>query len=84
MLDIKYIRENKEEVKKACLVKNRPVDIDRLLVLDDKRIELMVIEEALRAERNRIGKLEEKDINKGRQLKEKIKKAKEEFAREQK
>jgi seryl-tRNA synthetase len=34
MLDIKFIRENPEEVKKACRAKKEEVDIDRLLKLD--------------------------------------------------
>ena len=39
MLDIKYIRENKEKVAQAAKNKNREVDLDRLLELDDQRRE---------------------------------------------
>ena len=37
MLDIKYIRENKETVKKNCELRNIRCDIERLLELDEKR-----------------------------------------------
>ncbi|MFA6193583.1 MAG: serine--tRNA ligase [Parcubacteria group bacterium] len=37
MLDIKYIQENKDAVKKNCELRNIKCDIDRLLELDEKR-----------------------------------------------
>jgi seryl-tRNA synthetase len=37
MLDIKFIRENKKEVKKNCELRNIKCDVDRLLELDEKR-----------------------------------------------
>ncbi|HLM84359.1 MAG TPA: serine--tRNA ligase [Candidatus Bathyarchaeia archaeon] len=37
MLDIKFIRENKEAVKKNCELRNIKCDVDRLLELDEKR-----------------------------------------------
>jgi seryl-tRNA synthetase len=37
MLDIKFIRENSEKVKKACKDKQVKVDIDELLRLDKER-----------------------------------------------
>ena len=39
MLDIKFIRENIDLVKKACEKKNTKIDMDRLLVIDKKRRE---------------------------------------------
>jgi len=37
MLDIRFIRENKEAVKKNCQLRNIRCDIDRFLGLDEKR-----------------------------------------------
>ena len=37
MLDIKFIRENPEQVKQGALNKGANVDIDRILELDEKR-----------------------------------------------
>ena len=37
MLDINYIRDNKDLVAQAAKNKNRPIDLDALLVLDDQR-----------------------------------------------
>ena len=52
MLDIKFIRENKEIVKAAALKKHIKVDIDKLLKLDDKRRNLQQSFEQKRAEQN--------------------------------
>ncbi len=53
MLDIKFIRENAELVKLAAKKKKISVDVDRLLVVDDKRREIMTLLEARKAEQNR-------------------------------
>ncbi|MCP4567179.1 MAG: serine--tRNA ligase, partial [FCB group bacterium] len=53
MLDIKFIRENPELVKKACLDKNDKADIDRIIELDADRRRLLTDTEALRAEQNK-------------------------------
>ena len=55
MLDIKYIRENAEKVKAAALNKKVEVNIDRLLVLDEKRRQLISGIEVRRAEQNAVG-----------------------------
>lgn len=52
MLDIKFIRENIDKVKKAVKDKNREVDIDRLLELDEKRRKLITDIEEKRGKRN--------------------------------
>ena len=52
MLDIKFIRDNLELVKAGALKKHISVDLDRLLVVDDKRRELMTAVEAARAKQN--------------------------------
>ncbi len=73
MLDINYIRENTEEVKKKLATKNFDVKIiDQVLDLDEKRRELITKTEELRALRNIAA--ENKDITKGREVKEKLQK----------
>lgn len=95
MLDIKFIRENLEVVKEAAKNKNREVDWDRLLMLDEKRRKLIGEIEKLRGERNTLqstnnpitqssnNPIKDKLINetreKGKQLKEDIKKLEEEL-----
>ncbi len=76
MLDIKFIRENPEKVKKACTDKNILVDVDKFLELDKQARALQVEIENLRAERN---KLTKDDIERGRELKEKLKGLEESF-----
>ncbi|MDR1693535.1 MAG: serine--tRNA ligase [Oscillospiraceae bacterium] len=56
MLDIAFIRENPEIVKKAASDKRMPVDVDRLLALDAELREGGRKAEALRAERNKLSK----------------------------
>lgn len=78
MLDIAFIRENTEVVKKAAQQKKVDVDIDRLLELDDKRRELTQKIEEIRAQRNQIaqkakgGKPTKEDIELGKELKNKL------------
>lgn len=69
MLDIKYIRENLELCKAAAVNKNREVDWDDLLALDDKRRELIGKSEVLRAERNKLGENRERGIKLKQELK---------------
>lgn len=52
MLDIKFIRENKEIVVLGAKKKRIEVDIDRLIALDDRRKELQSSVDAKRAEQN--------------------------------
>lgn len=56
MLDIKYIRENLEKVKKALSKKHTQFDLDGLLKLDDERKDLQRRVEILRAEQNKLAK----------------------------
>lgn len=71
MLDINFIRENPEKVKKACRDKQRdPKIVDELLRVDKKRREILQKIEKLREERN---KLTKKDIKRGREIKAKLK-----------
>ena len=56
MLDIKFIRENSELIKKNCQNRLANVDVDRLLFLDKERREIETKLETLRAERNKASK----------------------------
>lgn len=72
MLDIKFIRENLKEVKKALSKKHTKFDLDKMLRLDGERKELMIQVENLRAERNKLA--EKKDIEGGKKIKAKLEK----------
>ncbi len=68
MLDLNFIRENPQEVKRG--IKKRgynPEIVDRVLKVDETRRQLIGEIEKLRAERNKLGP---KDIEKGRKIKE--------------
>ena len=56
MLDIKFIRENVEVVKKAIVDKRADVDIDELLDLDSQRRTLLTETESLQATKNAVSK----------------------------
>lgn len=56
MLDIKFIRENTELVRQAIKNRNTQCDIDRILLLDNERRELLVEVENLKHERNVVSK----------------------------
>ncbi len=91
MLDIKFIKENLDICKTAAKNKNREVDWDRLLELDEKRRRLIGEVERLRGERNKqstnkqintnnpITQLDEKQREQGKRLKEEIKKLEDEL-----
>jgi seryl-tRNA synthetase len=83
MLDIKFIRENLEVVKKAAQNKNRVVEWEKLLDFDDRRKELAQKIQELRTQRNVGGKsADEKAMaearEKGKKIKEELKKLEEE------
>lgn len=52
MLDIKFIRENRETVKKACTLKNINIDIDHLLSVDKDLMALKSEEQNLLTHKN--------------------------------
>lgn len=71
MLDINFIRENKELVKKSSMDKGFDGGVvDRLLKVDEERRKLIQEDEALRAKRN---KLTQNDIAEGKKLKAELK-----------
>ena len=80
MLDIKFIREHVEEVKKNCKNRNVKCNIDRLLELDKMRLSQLQYIEELQAEKNKLNELlpkttgEEKTalLEQGKAVKEKL------------
>jgi seryl-tRNA synthetase len=52
MLDIHFIRDNRELVARKAVEKNTPTDVDELLRLDDEYRHLLQAVESLRAQRN--------------------------------
>lgn len=78
MLDIRYIRDNAEQVKEASEQKGYKVDVETLLRLDERRRALLAEVDELRARRNDIsthmkgGKPEQKLIDEGKSIKEQI------------
>ncbi|CAN5297792.1 serine--tRNA ligase [soil metagenome] len=76
MLDINYVRENTDEVKKKVATKNFDAKlIDEVLELDEKRRKLISEIDELRAKRNEIaphGKPTEAEANAGKEIKEKL------------
>ena len=76
MLSIDFIRQNKQKVIEAAKNKNREVDIDKIIQLDDQRLELIHKIQKLREERNKLAKdkLTEVVKSKGREIKNTLKK----------
>jgi|SRR3989344_6427789 len=84
MLDIKFIRENLELCKEAAINKNREVDWDTLITLDDQRRNLIGKVEVLRAERNVVSrtqnsKLNDQEKERGKAIKQELKQLEEEL-----
>jgi len=78
MLDIKYIRENSGKIKEAAKNKNIDLNIDELLVVDDKRRALQMEIDEMRAKKNKLadaaksGKPTKEQIEEGKLLKTKV------------
>lgn len=70
MLDIKFIRENADLIKKNCTDRGVSVDVDQLIARDEERRTIMAAAEELRAERNKGSKTKpsEEEIARMRQL----------------
>lgn len=84
MLDIQYIRENKDTVINAAKNKNVDVDIEKLLSLDDARRELIQKVDGIRQERNELAEMmkkgrDDEKIEKAKELKEQSSKVEEEL-----
>ncbi len=82
MLSLDYIRNNKAQVIEAAKNKDRKVDIETILKLDDQRRELIQKIQTLREERNKTshGKPDEKTIKRGKEIKEELKKIEDQLA----
>ncbi|MFZ5982010.1 MAG: serine--tRNA ligase [Patescibacteria group bacterium] len=80
MLDIKFIRENVEALKKAIKEKNIQLDLEELLKVDEERVKLMQITETLSARKNELNEMmksakdEDRNgiIEQGKEVKEKM------------
>ena len=80
MLDIKFIRENLEQVKRDTASKGYSTDVDAVLALDDKRKTLNQQIDELRTRRNQIassmktsgGKPSQELIDEGKKIKEQL------------
>ncbi|MDH4330063.1 MAG: serine--tRNA ligase [Candidatus Moranbacteria bacterium] len=85
MLDIKFIRENKKALKKAIEDKGLKLDLENLLDLDEKRVEMIQEIEELQAKRNKINDEiatatdKQKVIAEGKKIKDKIGKLEPEY-----
>lgn len=78
MLDLSYIRENKTKVKEKSAAKNIDVDVEKIIDLDQKYREKLQEVQSLREERNKAAK--ERDIERGKEIKEKLATLEEEFS----
>jgi len=84
MLDLKYIRENANQIKEAIKNKKINLDLDLLLQIVNQKQEKQAEIEKLRSQRNEVAntkgqKPSLKQIEKGKELKEKINNLEQEF-----
>ncbi len=75
MLDLKFIRENKEIVKNELQNRNLKIDLDSFLKLDEERRKLIAENDQLKAEQNKASQIiaKEKDAKKKQELIAKMK-----------
>lgn len=81
MVDIKFIRDNKDIIIQTLQKKHRELDVDALIALDDKRLLLLKKTEDLRAEQNKMNSTisSEQDAEKKKQIISEMAVIKEEF-----
>ncbi len=81
MLDIKFIRENKQKIEDAIVKKNIDLNLEQLLSIDQKRLELMQAIEELSSQKNALNNAisqaqndseRNEAIAKGKDIKERI------------
>ena len=78
MLDINYIRDNRQKVEDAIKNKGYTIDLDEILQLDDARKELSQKTDILRQERNQIssqmknGQPDQALISRGKEVKQEL------------
>ena len=74
MLSIDFIRKNKDLVKTSAKNKNREVDLDKILTLDDERREGIQKIQKLREERNELAKKRDDSVKtRGKEIKDELK-----------
>ncbi len=85
MLDIKFIKENKDLVKMAVQKKHSSFEVDELIKIDEKRISLLSEVEKLRGEQNKMNNsiAVEKDFNVRSQMIGEMKLVKEELVKKE-
>lgn len=77
MLSLDFIKNNKEKVVQAAKNKNREIDLEKILILDDERLKLVHQSQKLREERNILakqGKPDSAGTSRGKQIKDELKK----------
>lgn len=77
MLDMRFIRENTDVVRKSLEARNSDYNLDELLSLDKERREILTEVEALKKERNEVSAIIGKNAREGKdslELKEKMSK----------
>jgi len=81
MLSLDFIRQNKEKVLQAAKNKNREIELDTVLSLDDKRRELIQKVQELREERNVLAhkQVDDEVKKRGKAIKESLKKLEDEL-----
>lgn len=57
MLDIKFIRENKDLIKESARKKHIEFDVEELISVDDERLKVLLIVEDLRAKQNKFSEM---------------------------
>jgi len=78
MLSLDFIRNNKQKVIDAAKNKNRDIDIEKIINIDDERKKIIQEIQKLREERNSLAKMSQKPdaatMTRGKEIKEKLKK----------
>jgi len=78
MLDLKFIRENRDLVDANARRRGSSVTVDEIIKLDDRRLDVLRQVEALRAERNKLSnptqgsRPREEDIKRGKEIKREL------------
>ncbi|OGG15183.1 serine--tRNA ligase [Candidatus Gottesmanbacteria bacterium RIFCSPHIGHO2_01_FULL_39_10] len=75
MITLKFLKNNKEEAIEILKKRNVDIDVEKILELDTKRSELIQKIDTLRAERNKVAKINNPESHqKGKEIKENLKK----------
>jgi len=84
MLDIKFIRENKDEVQKSCDLRNLKCDVEGILDVDDRRLKLLKEVEELSAGKNELSdEMKGADDKRKKEIIEESKKIKKELSKKE-